>query len=151
MWRRVRMSSGATLARAQRVFCVLFGWPGGRPHAFSAGGLHVASGGAEDRPLTDTRLRHVIPDVGSELEFDYGEPPFQVLVVVERLLPPMEEVIAPVCLGGAGEAPHVDSGHGWAWEGSHEVDDGDEIPAYRTTPSIPVNVDAINAELLRLP
>jgi hypothetical protein len=142
------MSSGATLARAQRVFCVCFGWPGGRPHAFSAGTWNVASGGAEARGLTETRLRHVIPDVGTELEFDYGEPPFQVRVVVERLLPPMDLVVAPTCLGGAGEAPHIDSGDAWAWEESHASDD---IPAWRESSSIAVNVDAINAELLRLP
>ena len=148
VWRCVRMSSGATLARAQRVFCVLFGWPGGRPHAFSAGTLHLASGGVEERALTDTRLRHVIPDVGAELEFEYGEPPFQVHVVVERLLPPNDGVTAPTCLGGAGEAPHIDSGGAWAWEEPHEVE---EVPAYRGSLSISVNVHAINAELERLP
>lgn len=108
----------------------------------------MASAGAAQRPLTDTRLRHVIPDVGAELEFDYGEPPFQVHVVVERLLPPMELVVAPTCLGGAGEAPHIDSGGAWAWEEPHAED---EVPATRAAPSIPVNVDLINAELLLLP
>ena len=43
VWRMLRVSSGATLSRAQRLICVCFGWAGGRPYAFHAAGVAFES------------------------------------------------------------------------------------------------------------
>ena len=70
--RTLRVSSGATLARAQRLICICFGWSGGRSYAFEASHLrYTARGRAGD--TDDVRLRQLLPDAGAELEFEYGD------------------------------------------------------------------------------
>ena len=101
VWRRLRVSSGATLARAARIFAIAMGWNPGRPFAFTTGVLRFEGEGhrgngrgvreaspAGDDPQ-DTRLRQVLPDAGSQLEFEYGEGhPWHLVVLLDRLLPP---------------------------------------------------------------
>jgi hypothetical protein len=126
VWRRLRVSSGATLSRVARVIAISLGWPPGRPYAVHVAGLGYASRppGAERRgeasgngTVEEPRLRQLLPDAGAELEFEYGaEPPWHLMVRLERLLPPNEEVRTPWCESGAGAAPPIDAGGPWAWE-----------------------------------
>ena len=153
VWRRLRMSAGATLPRAQRVFCVAFGWPGGRPWAFTAGDLHYESAGGREAHAT-VRLRQLLPDAGAALDFEYGDTHWHVTVGVERVLPPRDHPVPPECIGGAGEPPHVDAGDVWRWhEARPTPDDAGAVHgvAPPDTPVVGLNLDAINAELARLP
>lgn len=150
VWRRVRISSGATLARAQRVFCVSFGWPGGRPHAFSAGPLRYESAGIDD-PLVDLRLRQLLPDAGTSLEFEYGAgEPWRVLVRVERMLPAGDALATPRCVAGEGESPPLESGGANLWNERRALEAGEDCSDGVRRPPIGVNLDLLNAELERL-
>jgi len=103
VWRRVRISAGATLARAQRVFCVSMGWRGGRPYAFAIGPLRYESEATGDDDLVGVRLRQLLPDAGTSLDFEYGDSRRRAVhVQVERLLPPSGDIATPRCLGGEG-------------------------------------------------
>jgi hypothetical protein len=104
VWRRVRISAGATLARAQRVFCVSMGWKGGRPYAFSAGHLRYESAASGHDDVVDVRLRQLLPDSGTALDFEYGDLHRRLTVRVERVLPPDGDIVTPRCLGGEGAA-----------------------------------------------
>jgi hypothetical protein len=160
------MSSGATLGRAQRVIAVAFDWPLGRPYAFLAGDLRyegrpTASGGFED--VVDVRMRQLLHDPGSELEVEYGaDPPWHLVVTLERVHAPNEDARVPLCLAGEGAAPPIDVGGPWAYDEmrSGSLDDG-RIAAWDTSeppalsqsrkPTASFNVDAVNAALERLP
>jgi hypothetical protein len=164
VWRRLRMSSGATLGRVQRVIAVAFGWPLGRPYAFLAGDLRyeghpTASGGFED--VVDVRMRQLLHDPGSELEVEYGaDPPWHLVVELERIHAPNEDARVPLCLGGAGASPPIDAGGPWAYEEmrSGNGDEGRVAPWDTSETALPeaaqptasFNVDAVNAELERL-
>jgi len=163
VWRRLRISSGATLARTARVFAVAMGWSPGRPYAFTVGVLRYegrpANGERDD--IVTTRLRQVLPDAGSELEFEYGNGHAWHLVVrLERLLPPNDDLRTPVCLDGGGGTPPVDVGGPWAYEewreGSPGVSGNHAAVAPRDEPdgqrviAVRFNPDVVNAELERL-
>jgi pRiA4b ORF-3-like protein len=163
VWRRLRISSGATLARAARVFAVAMGWSPGRPYAFTVGPLRYegrqANGARDD--VVPARLRQVLPDAGTELEFEYGNGHAWHLVVrLERLLPPNDDLRTPYCLDGAGGTPPVDVGGPWAYEewragsagesGNHAAVDPPEEPDGRRAIAVRFNPDVVNAELERL-
>jgi hypothetical protein len=119
VWRRLRISSGATLERTARVIAVAMGWPPNRSFAFCTERERFASGAEDDcgRGVETLRLRQLLPDSGSQLEFEYGDgQSWALTLVLERILPPDDEVITPVCLGGWGSAPPVDIGGPWAYE-----------------------------------
>jgi hypothetical protein len=165
VWRRLRMSSGATLGRVHRVIAVAFGWPLGRPYAFESGDLRyegrlLASGAFDD--VVDVRLRQLLHDPGGELEIEYGdEPPWHLVMRLERVHAPNEDARVPLCLDGEGASPPIDAGGPWAYEelrssrpddGRHGSWDTAESPA--STPDEPprpfFNADVVNAELDRL-
>lgn len=155
MWRVLRVSSGATLARAQRLICVCFGWPGGRPYAFDAYGVRFESDGRGD--LSQVRLRQVLPDLGTELEFEYGTKPQWIIhVKVDRVLAPNGTATTPRCVRGEGISPPFNSGGAFAWNERPEVTVPDDVESH-THPKgraggvrIAVPLDLINAELERI-
>jgi hypothetical protein len=158
VWRRIRMSSGAPLVRAARVFAVAMGWTPGRPYAFTAGPLRYegrqVGGTWED--VVDVRLRQLLPDTGAELEFEYGNGHvWHLLVRLDRVLPPNAARRPPLCVAGSGSAPPVDMEGPWAYEewrrteGFAELTDKNVTSGHRTV--IPrFNADVVNAELERL-
>lgn len=120
-WRRLRISSGATLSRVVRVIAVAMGWPAGRPYVFSAGPLRYEGAGptpASRRPAgNDVRLRQLLHDPGAELELEYGSGhPWHFVLRLEHVLPPNDQLVTPWCVSGAGNAPPVDVGGPWAYE-----------------------------------
>lgn len=162
VWRRLRVSSGATLARLARVIAVSMSWPS-RSFAVHVGGLKYEGGktatGRDD--ASDVRLRQLLPDAGAELELDYGNGhPWHLVVRLERLLPPSEEVRTPFCIGGEGTAPPMDVGGPWAYEEWREAPSptperrgwDDELGVRREArPVSPrFNAAVVNAELERL-
>lgn len=63
------------------------------------------------------RLRQLLPDAGAELEFEYGRGhQWHLVLRVERLLPPTEEMRTPLVLAGAGTSPPMDVGGPWGYE-----------------------------------
>jgi hypothetical protein len=120
VWRRVRISSGATLTRAARVLATVMGWSPGRPYAFAAGELRYEGHGrrqATPPAAPEVRLRQLLPDAGAELEFEYGHGhAWHLMLRVERLLAPAEELRTPLVLAGGGTSPPVDVGGPWGYE-----------------------------------
>jgi hypothetical protein len=138
------------------------GWSPGRPYAFTVGPLRYEGrqvGGVwED--VIDVRLRQVLPDAGSELEFEYGSGhAWHLPVRLDRLLPPNDEQRTPVCVDGGGAAPPVDVGGPWAYEewrqgasdrGPHaEINEVDGGTAHWHL-TVRFNPDVVNAELERM-
>jgi pRiA4b ORF-3-like protein len=163
VWRRLRVSSGVTLGRAARLFAVSMGWTAGRPYAFTVGSLRYEgrqlAGVWED--VVDVRLRQVLPDAGTELEFEYGSGHAWHLVVrLDWLLPANEDARVPVCVDGGGETPPVDVGGPWAYEewrsessftsGAHAEIAEIEGASDRNRPILRFNPEVVNAELERL-
>lgn len=152
VWRRLRVSSGATLSRAARIIALSMGWPPGRPYAFHVEGLEYAreaqgddrrNGQATPREPEEVRLRQVLPDAGTGLEFEYGAGhPWHLEVHLERLLPPNDDVVTPWCEAGGGAAPPMDVGGPWAWEERRSAGPGED--ANGIAPGF--NRDAVNAE-----
>ncbi|MEP7347182.1 MAG: hypothetical protein ABI877_18065, partial [Gemmatimonadaceae bacterium] len=120
--RILRVSSGATLARAQRLICVCFGWNGGRSYAFEAAHLRYAARGRGGDP-GDIRLRQLLPDAGAELEFEYGDSSsWYVHARVEKIFPPSDAIATPRCLEADGIAPPLDAGGAHVWnERAHDT------------------------------
>ncbi|MBV6522508.1 MAG: hypothetical protein MNPFHGCM_02656 [Gemmatimonadaceae bacterium] len=156
VWRLVRVSSGATLARAQRVFCTCFGWSWGRPYAFEALHLRYPGRGREvEEEANAVRLRQLLPDVGSAIEFAYGGARgWDVRVLVVRRFPASAGLVTPRCLEAEGIAPPLDAGGAIAW--NERLQEAIEDPSYdfatrmadsgrATRPGAPLA--AINAEL----
>ena len=167
----MRISSGATLARTARIFAIVMGWNPSRPFAFTSGSLRyegerhradVRNGRADAANGAgphETRLRQVLPDAGAEMEFEYGVAhDWHLAVVLDRLLPPNEEMRIPYCVDGAGGAPPLDVGGPWAYEewragrpesgGYRAIADGDA--AAEKPVSVPFSCDVVNAELARI-
>lgn len=152
VWRRLRVSSGATLSRAARIVALSMGWPPGRPYVFHVGGLEYArqppgvdrgNGHAGSGAPAELRLRQVLPDAGAELELEYGNGhPWHLQVRLERLLPPNDDVFTPWCEAGGGASPPMDVGGPWAWEERRTAGLGDD--ASEIAPGF--NRDAVNAE-----
>ena len=153
--RILRVSSGATLARAQRLICVCFGWNGGRAYAFEAAHLRYAARGRGGNP-GDVRLRQLLPDAGAELEFEYGYASvWYVHARVGKVFAPSDRIATPRCLEAEGIAPPLDAGGAAAWnerhnestdELVHELAAGSDAGSARVT----IRLDAINAELAQL-
>lgn len=153
--RTLRVSSGATLARAQRLICTCFGWNGGRSYAFEAGPLRYSAKG-RNGDADEVRLRQLLPDAGAELEFEYGDTSvWYVNVRVAKTFAPSDAIPTPRCLDAEGIAPPLDAGGAAVWnERGHES--ADEPPyelagaSRNARTHVPVGVDAINAELALL-
>lgn len=179
VWRRLRISSGATLWRAAGIIAVAMDWPRGRPFIFTRGALtyqHRSNGNGHHESVPELRLRQVMHDPGDVLEFEYGAgEAWHLTVRLEGVLPAREDMRTPWCVGGAGESPHVDVGGPWGYdewrhEGLDEAEDLHETgtngahgagggggssldatsPAVAPSPGPRFNVDLVNAGLERL-
>lgn len=151
VWRVLRVSAGATLARAQRLICVCFGWPGGRRYAFEGDGFrHEGAGRAAE--LTGVRLRQLLPDVGAEMEFEYGDAAAWIVHArVARVLPPDDgSIVTPRCVAGEGASPPIDAGGALVWNERAHADDGEGDASGSVRPRVRVPLDLINAELDRV-
>lgn len=153
--RTLRVSSGATLARAQRLICICFGWSGGRRYAFEAAHLRYEARGRGDGEH-DVRLRQLLPDAGAELEFEYGDSaPWYVHARVGKIFAPSDAIATPRCLEAEGIAPPLDAGGAAVWnEREHETADDllHEFAFARAVgpTRVTIRLDAINAELTQL-
>lgn len=175
VWRRLRVSSGASLSRVVRIVAVAMEWPAGRPYAFVKGSLRYDGQGPPSPARTghaaEPRLRQLLHDPGATLELDYGSSrPWHLVLRLERVLPPNDQLLTPWCEDGAGRAPPIDVGGPWAYEewrtegadGSDAAaDDVGEPPWPTAAPSRPederaapaflgFNAAHVNAQLERL-
>ena len=156
VWRTHRVSSGATLTRAQLI-CVCFGWNGGRPWAFEAAHLRYSARGRRREPNgSDVRLRQLLPDAGAELEFEYGDAaPWFVGVRVGKVFAPAPAIATPRCLDAEGVAPPLGAGGAEVWNEREQDPVADAIHesafVRNASPArVPIRLDAINAELAQL-
>jgi hypothetical protein len=108
-WRVIRLSSGVLLPRFHRVLLVALGWFKADDWWFEAAGARYGEpnelAGRED--ATTVRLRHILPDTGTEATFtiELDRRDYLHRLSLDRLLTPSPDLRDPVCLSGAGTVP----------------------------------------------
>ena len=117
VWRRVQVSSAASLALLHKVLQRVFAWTDSHLHEFEAGRrrfgpprLDLGWGeGVEDERLVT--LGGVAPRKGAKLlyRYDFGDD-WQHDIVVDEILPADPAAHSPHCLDGARAAPPEDCG-----------------------------------------
>jgi hypothetical protein len=119
IWRRVQVSSHASLATVHQVLQRLFGWEDEHLHEFEAGRRRFGrprpdDGWGDDARVEDERrvtLGRVAPRKGARLlyRYDFGDD-WQHDIVVEEILPADPAIRVPRCLDGRRAAPPEDCG-----------------------------------------
>jgi hypothetical protein len=119
IWRRVEVSSAASLGILHEVLQRVFDWTESHLHDFQAGrrrfgSPRLADGWGEAGDVEDERrvtLAGVVPRKGAKLlyRYDFGDD-WQRDIVVEEILPADSAVHSPRCLDGARAAPPEDCG-----------------------------------------
>jgi len=108
-WRLLRLSSGVLLPRLQRVLLTALGWFKADGWRFEA--AHLCYGmpneTAECADAATVRLRHILPDTGTEATFvvTLDRVEYRHRLTVDRLLTPNVALRDAVCLSGAGTVP----------------------------------------------
>ena len=119
IWRRVQVSSAASLATLHAVLQRIFAWTDSHLHEFEAGRRRFGPpqldvGWGEEEGVEDERrvtLGRVAPRKGAKLlyRYDLGDD-WQHDIVVEDILPADPTVHSPHCLDGRRAAPPDDCG-----------------------------------------
>ena len=116
VWRRVVVRSETTLPKLARTLEAAMGWESYHLHLFDAGGIQFGEPDEDfdSDHVIDARkvtVKHVLPEVGSALRFDYdfGDG-WEHDVVVEAIEAPQEGKRYPVCLDGERGCPPEDCG-----------------------------------------
>lgn len=120
IWRRLLVPASITLESLHDVLQVAFGWTDSHLHEFEARGLHY---GQPDSELEMERVdeRHVAleevlrkPKETMNYEYDFGDS-WMHKVVLEKVLPDVENQKALCCLAGERAAPPEDCGGPWRY------------------------------------
>jgi Plasmid pRiA4b ORF-3-like protein len=119
IWRRVQVSSAASLAILHAVLQRIFAWSDSHLHEFEAGRSRFGPaqrdlGWGEEEGVQDERrvtLGRVAPRKGANLlyRYDFGDD-WQHDIVVEDILPAHPTIHSPRCLDGRRAAPPDDCG-----------------------------------------
>ena len=121
VWRRLLVPADTPLRRLHRILQLGMGWGGDEAWAFEAGDLRYGEPDPEmPGDLLDARgvrLRQLLPDVGSEIlyEYDFGDAWLH-RVRLERIAPADPALTLPLCVGGARACPPVGCGGAYGYE-----------------------------------
>ena len=124
--RLIRVSAGATLARAHRVLATAFGWPTSGRYAFWSD--HVRYDGewssqSDERDIRHVRLRQLLPDVGARLGWECGSrAEWSATLSLHGVFSPDTLLPTPACVGGVGQPPAFEDGPWAGWDQSGRVD-----------------------------
>jgi hypothetical protein len=115
VWRRIQVPDDCTLARLHKIIQAVMNWQDYHLHEFTV--QSQAYGDPEvdedDRLVDDrtVRLRNLDLAIGDRVEYayDFGDN-WQHVLELEGKMPPAEEAVYPVCVGGERTAPPEDVG-----------------------------------------
>jgi len=119
IWRRLLVPSSLTLAQLHDVLQTAMGWEDCHMHEFTAGkrrfgGPELSEGFMGDPEVESeraTRLSAVLARVGAKMiyTYDFGDG-WEHSIVLEKRLPPEQDVVYPICLDGQRACPPDDCG-----------------------------------------
>ncbi len=117
IWRQIQVTSDTTLAKLHRILQRVMGWEDTHLHQFVIQDERYGTpykndeGPRKMRGERKHKLGDVVPAEGSEFTYDYdfGDD-WQHVLVIEKILPPQENIHCPLCLAGARACPPEDVG-----------------------------------------
>jgi hypothetical protein len=118
IWRRIQVRGDITLFKLHKILQVVMGWYNSHLHQFVINGESYSVISIEADMLGDDfkdekrfRLSRVIPGEKFKFtyEYDFGDG-WDHTILVEKIFRPLDELKAPVCLGGKRSAPPEDCG-----------------------------------------
>ena len=121
IWRRLLVSSDASLADLHDIIQVAMGWTDSHMHAFVINGESYGRTGpyALDDALDELRftLNQVAPREKAKFryEYDFGDD-WRHTILVEKILPPDPKAHSPSCVKGARNCPPEDCGGVYGYE-----------------------------------
>ena len=108
-WRVLRLSSGILLPPLNRVLLITLGWFKAVDWWFEAAQVRYGAPNesAESHDASTVRLRHILPDTGTEALFviQLDRTPWRHRLTLDRLLTPNPALRGPMCLNGGGTVP----------------------------------------------
>lgn len=121
IWRRIQVWEDYTLDQLHRVLQVVMGWENYHLYEFRIAGSMYRDPHPENEPeilnAKKTRLRNVLPVVGTEFEYVYDFGDFwQHELVLEGILPPSPDTLYPRCVAGERSCPPEDVGGAGGYE-----------------------------------
>jgi hypothetical protein len=115
IWRRLQVRGDVTLDRLHAILQVLLGWKDRHLHLFASGRtvyrLPVPDLGFPSQDERRVTLAEVLPHEKERLRYEYDfRDGWELVLLVERILPPGTGSAAPLCLAGKRSGPPEESG-----------------------------------------
>lgn len=115
IWRRLQVSGEVRLDRLHAILQILLGWQDRHLHLFASGRtvyrLPVPDLGFPSHDERRVTLAEVLPQERERLRYEYDfRDGWELVLLVERILPPGTKPAGPVCLGGKRNGPPEESG-----------------------------------------
>ncbi|MEW6716680.1 MAG: plasmid pRiA4b ORF-3 family protein [Chloroflexota bacterium] len=123
IWRRILVPGNTTLLKLHDILQIVMGWEDYHLHMYTIEGL-IYGDPADDKygdlgtiNEANHKLSQVIHREGQRFsyEYDFGDS-WDHTLVVEKILPPQEDVRYPLCLRGKRACPPEDVGGVWGYE-----------------------------------
>lgn len=125
IWRRLEVPGDITLAKLHQILQVAMGWTDSHLHSFKIGETYYQEPApdfypefslAEAKDEKRFKLQQVAFREKMKIlyEYDFGDS-WEHEILVEKILPMMEERRHPICLKGAGACPPEDIGGVWGY------------------------------------
>ena len=120
IWRRMQVTSDATLVRLHRILQRVMGWEGSHLYQFVIGGIAYGDPGMlSDLDVEDARTATFATLVRGEkskflYEYDFGDS-WEHELLVEKILPREEGKRYPLCLAGKRACPPEDCSGIWGY------------------------------------
>lgn len=115
IWRRLSVSGEITLDRLHAILQILLGWKDRHLHLFASGRtvyrLPVPDLGFPSHDERRVTLAEVLPHEKERLRYEYDfRDGWELVLAVEKILPPGTETAGPLCLDGKRSGPPEESG-----------------------------------------
>jgi hypothetical protein len=134
IWRRVLVTGDTKLGKLHRMLQVVMGWEDSHLHQFKVGGTNY---GVPDREFPELAIRRessvklsqIAPGEKARFsyEYDFGDS-WEHEIAVERILPPVPDVLLPACIAGSRACPPEDCGGVWGYDSFVEaIQDPDHL------------------------
>ena len=115
IWRRLQVRGDVTLGQLHAILQVLLGWKDRHLHLFASGRtvyrLPLPDLGFPSHDERKVTLAQVLPREKERLRYEYDfRDGWELVLVVEKILPPGTEPAGPTCLGGKRNGPPEEIG-----------------------------------------
>ena len=122
IWRRILVGDNLTLAKFHDLLQLVMGWSDSHLHAFRIGGQMFGNPDDDETGMLEMKnerkykLSQFHFDEGANFvyEYDFGDS-WEHKIVIEKVLPVIDDVQIPVCLKGKRACPPEDIGGVWGY------------------------------------